>query len=162
MGMLRTSKWQKIRWKKGIQDMLYKNPYFSVTTGPNQTEPFHTPFTNSIMRIIYALFGHKIGTGPELSALFRCCNYPHNSHIGIRFRICERNSNIMRIISKVRSKVTFCPHAHPSFWVFFLMAARKKSADYFRVFRVLWAQVLLNYPHNSYADNWGILLWKGY
>ena len=65
------------------------------------------------------IFGRKIGTGPELSALFRCCNYPHNSRIGIRFRICERNSKIMQILSKVWSKVTFFPHAHPSFRVFF-------------------------------------------
>ena len=60
------------------------------------------------------------------SALFRCCNYPHNSRIGIRFGICECNSKIMRIISKVRSKFTFFPHSHSSFRGFFLWALVKK------------------------------------
>ena len=88
---------------------------------------------SQIQRIISALFGCKIGTGPDLSALFRCCNYPHNSRIGIRLRICERNSKIMRIISKVWSKVTFLPHAYP-FVKFLLMGARlkKRGANYFR------------------------------
>ena len=39
--------------------------------------------------------------------------------IGTRLRIYERNSKIMRIISKARSKVTPSPHAHPSFPGFF-------------------------------------------
>ena len=79
------------------------------------------------MRIISALFGHQIGTGPELSALFRCCNYPHNSRIGIRLGICERNSKIMWIISKVWSKVTLSPHAYRSvFSKKKLMGAQKK------------------------------------
>ena len=133
--------------------------------GASQIWNTNTPFTNSIMRIISALFGHKIGTGPELSALFWCCNYkmyPHNSRIGIRFRNCECNSKIMRIIFKVRSKVTGFPHAHPSLRVFFLMAARKKKSGLFSGVQSLWMQFLLNYPHNSYVDNWGMLLWKGY
>ena len=133
---------------------------FTCTVGTIR-EP-NTPFTNSIMWIISALFGRKIGMGPELSTLFRCCNYPHYSRIGIRLGICERNSKIMRIISKVRSKVTFFPSRSSVFFEFFLMGARKKKCGLFSRVQSLWTQFLLNYPHNSYADNWGMLLWKGY
>ena len=128
----------------------------------------HTPFINPIMRIISALFGRKIGAGQELSALFRCCNYPHNSRIGTRFGVCERNSKIMRTIAMVRSKGHRSPHITPSEgrvqlpWrlsAFSRTGARKKSADNFQS---LWTHFLLNCPHYSYADNWRMSLWKGY
>ena len=71
--------------------------------------------------------------------------------------ICERNSKIIQIISKVRSKITLFLHAHPSFGGCFLMGARKIKC------RLFWGHIgWLNYPHYSYADNWGMLLWKGY
>ena len=87
-----------------------------------------TSFTKSIMQIISALFGRKIGTGPEKSTLFRCCNYPHQDQTSE----WERNSKIMRIISKVRSKVPFSRTLICLFEVFLMGARKKKGADYFR------------------------------
>ena len=98
----------------------------------------NTPFTNSIMWIFSALFGRKIGTGAEWSTLFYAgiIRIIVISALGADFGICEPNSKIMWIISKVQSNVTFNPVSHLSFQVFVSNGGSLKSVDYFLEFKV--------------------------
>ena len=133
---------------------------FTCTVGTIR-EP-NTPFTNSIMWIISALFGRKIGMGPELSTLFRCCNYPHYSRIGMQTQNLwtQFQNNADNFQGAVKGHLF--PLTLIRLFEFFLMGARKTKCGLFSRVQSLWTQFLLNYPHNSYADNWGMLLWKGY
>ena len=69
----------------------------------------YTAFTNSIMQIISALFGRKIGRDQNNPHFFDAAIIRIISASEPDFGICERNSKIMQIISKVRSKVTLSP-----------------------------------------------------
>ena len=67
------------------REMKIGNEAKSDSVGSTKKEPFHMKRNDLASSRpvhkypIHKFFCCKIGTGPELSALFRCCNYPHKA-----------------------------------------------------------------------------------
>ena len=138
--------------------------FFPTCTKTPEKKP-HTPFANSIMRIISVLFGLKIGTGTKIIHTFSMLqHYPHNFRIGTRLpNLWTQFQNVDNFQGAVKGPPPPPPRTLSRLFKFFIFYGRLLK----KVWIIIWISefvntILVNYPHYSYADNWGMLLWKGY